>query len=113
MLIKGVNGGVVSSPFVVAEALDKRCCLADWTHDVFVGAEQRDHFHTVTILLVSERHQDKAGVIRGAVVMCDEGIVEKESDVSNADEFGAAVLFGVLTQPHRKEERKDHQLCNR
>ena len=49
--------------------------------------------------------------------MCNEGIVEKESDVSNADDFGAAVLllgqFGVLAQPHRKEERKDRQFCDR
>ena len=49
--------------------------------------------------------------------MRDEGGVEKELDVSNADDFGAAVLplgpFGVLTRPHHEEERKDCQLCDR
>ena len=34
---EGFNSGVVGSPFVVVEALDERCRLADWEHDVVVG----------------------------------------------------------------------------
>ena len=112
---KGVDGGVLGSPFVVVEALEKRCCLAEWAHDVVVGAEQRDRLHVVAGLLVPVGHQDEVGVMQGAVVMCNEGIVEKELDVSNADDFAAAVLplghFGVLAQPHRKEEHNGRQLC--
>ena len=49
--------------------------------------------------------------------MCNEGIFEKELDVSNTDDFGAAVSplghFGVFAQPHHKEEREDLQMCDR
>ena len=90
---KGVNGGVVSSPFVVSEALEKRRRLVDWAHDDVVSVEQRDHLYAVAVLL-------KVGVMQGAVIMCDKGVVEKELDISNTDDFGAAVLslgqFGVL-----------------
>ena len=53
---EGVNSGVVGSSFVMAEALDKQCHLADWEHYVVVGAEQRDRLHEVAVLLVPERH---------------------------------------------------------
>ena len=53
---KGVDGGVVGGPFVVVEALDECCRLADWEHDVIFGAEQRDRLHAVAVLLVSECH---------------------------------------------------------
>ena len=78
--------------------------LVDGAHGVVVGAEQRDRLHEVAVLLVPVVHQDEVGVVQGAVVMRDEGVIEKTSDVSNADDFGAAVLplghFGVLAQPH-------------
>ena len=49
--------------------------------------------------------------------MRDEGVVEEKSDVSNTDDFVVAVLplghSGLLARPHRKEERKDRQLCER
>ena len=58
----GVVGGVVGSPFVVMEALDKRCRLADWAHGVVFSAEQRDRLHAVTFLLVPVHHQYEVGV---------------------------------------------------
>ena len=95
----------------MAEALDKRRCLADGAYGVVVGAEQRDRLHAVAVLLVPVDHQDKGGIMQVSVVMCDEGVVEKKSDISNADDFGAAVLplgqFGVLAQPHCEEEHND------
>ena len=70
----------------------------------------------VAVLLVPVCHQDKVSVVQGAVVMQNEGVVEKESDVSSTDDFGATVLplgnFGVLAQPHCEEERDNRQLCN-
>ena len=59
------------------EALDKRRCLADGAHDVVVGAEQHGRLHAVTVLLVPVGHQDEVGVMQGAVVMCSEGVVDK------------------------------------
>ena len=48
--------------------------------------------------------------------MCNEGIIEEELDISNADDFGVAVPllghFDVLAQSHCKEERNERQLCN-
>ena len=89
----------------MVEALDERRHLEDWAHGVVVGVEKRDCLHAVSVLLVSLRHQDKVGVVQGSVVMRDEGVVDKESDVSYMDDFGAVVLplghFGVLAQPHR------------
>ena len=84
----------------MAEALEERHFLEDWEHGVGFGAEKHDHVHVVSILLVPVHHQDKGGIVQGAVVMRNEGVVEEESDVSHGDDFGAAVLplghFGVL-----------------
>ena len=53
---KCVDGSVDGGPFVVAEALYKRRCLADWAHDVVVSVEQCDRLHAVAVLLVPECH---------------------------------------------------------
>ena len=49
--------------------------------------------------------------------MNNKGVVAEKLDISNTDDFGAAVLplgySSLLARPYCKEECKDRQLCDR